>query len=765
MNWMKILVTALLVVLNMSYVWAEPISLVRCYPENSRQFTQLMNLPYEIATCVPRPDRVELLVPASEVPGLHQMGLVFEVVHDDFSAHWQAHISSLRQDLGEFHTYDEMLDEMETVQTAFPGITQLISIGQSHFNRDIWAMKISDNVSVDEDEPEMLIIGNHHAVEIMTVEIPLHFIHYLTENYTINDTATYLVDEREIWIVPMLNPDGHHQVAENELFWRKNCRDNNGNGQFDPDQDGVDLNRNYDYLWGYDDLGSSPDPTNSRYRGPAPFSEPEVQTIRDLCETHEFSIALNYHTSGNYVFFPWDYELAFTEDDPTFRDLGHLFAETNAYRVLTAPQIGFTVNGGSDDWMYGEQTTKDKIMAYIIEVGMETPTPEEEIPIHLANTLPINIIAGLYADNPHRIHPPAIPVVTAPAADPDGSYVVSWSTPEPDPNNPALNYELRERTGRENITDSAEDVNNTNWEMSGFSMSEARAYDGQHSYHSGQGYNMVTWMISTDVLEVEADMHLTFQTWYEFESGTEYIDYAYVQVSLDGNEFVNIPGNITTNENPEGNNEGNGITGNSDGWVLADFDLSQYAGQKIFIRFRYWTAPFGTLDEGMYVDDFYPAVYFAATTLLDTALTGDSYPIEDREYDSYYYQVRARDGDDQFSLWSISTKVVVDGVSVNPDEVTLAHIMALSQNYPNPFSNQSTTIPFSLSAPDRIQIKIYNTAGKLIRVLVDDQYPAGNFIVTWNGSDESKQRIAPALYFYRLEKSTFSATKKRVLVK
>ena len=277
--------------------------------------------------------------------------------------------ADLDENLGLYHTYDEMLSALEQMVFDFPDLTRLDTIGTSIEGRVIVALKISDNAGVDEGETEVLIVGCHHARELMSVDVPLMFAGYLLSNYGISSFVTSMVDGREIWIAPMINPDGHVYVQNNHTddwwnWWRKNRRDN-GDGTI-----GVDLNRNYGYEWGYDDVGSSPDPSSLLYRGPSAFSEPETQALRDFCASREFSVALSYHSYGELIIHPWGYDAIYTDDHEMFTVLGDSLSRGNDYYVgCTATNVLYPVNGDTDDWMYGETALKDRIFSYTIELN------------------------------------------------------------------------------------------------------------------------------------------------------------------------------------------------------------------------------------------------------------------------------------------------------------------------------------------------------------------------------------------------------------
>lgn len=353
---------------------------VRVYYNNDFERETLLNRNYDILTGSAREGYFEYFLDVKAVNELTQEGFGIEILHPDIVNYLEQTYGDLRMNFGYYYTYNEMVQELDQIAAAYPNITHKISIGQSWENREIWAMKVSDNPSQNEDEPSVLFTGVHHAREPICTSICMDFINWLVNNYGTNDSATTIVNTDEVWIVPVMNPDGY---VFNETYndpwgngWRKNCRDNNNNGQMDPDYDGVDLNRNYGYMWGYDNNGSSPNPSDETYRGPYAFSEPETQKIRALCDTFEFLYALNYHSYGNYLIVPWGYINHWVPSPDS--GIYHVMAESmttyigipNNYAWGTAGQtVGYNANGVSDDWMYGEQSEKPKCFAFTAEVG------------------------------------------------------------------------------------------------------------------------------------------------------------------------------------------------------------------------------------------------------------------------------------------------------------------------------------------------------------------------------------------------------------
>jgi murein tripeptide amidase MpaA len=202
----------------------------------------------------------------------------------------------------EYHTYDEYVQAMQQFAMDHPEITVLDTIGTSHFlGYHILSMKISDNPEIEEDEPAVLYDGMHHAREPVGMETCLAIIEHLLTNYTIDPDVTEWINNTEIFVVPMLNPDGWMYIVDEDLsspWWRKNLHDNDSNGVFEPMYDGVDLNRNYDFNW----VHGIHDPSSWNYCGTEPFSEKETQAKRDLALEQKFVMSITYHSYGEFVY-------------------------------------------------------------------------------------------------------------------------------------------------------------------------------------------------------------------------------------------------------------------------------------------------------------------------------------------------------------------------------------------------------------------------------------------------------------------------------
>jgi hypothetical protein len=298
---------------------------------------------------------------------------------------------------GDYHSYDETCAELDQLQADFPSIAQSISLGQSVEGREICALKISDNVTEEEYEPEILFDGCHHAREWISVEVPLLLAKYLVENYGSDSSIQNLVDDSAIWIVPMVNPDGHVYSVDFSVdpldpddprFWRKNRND------YPSACIGVDLNRNYGYQWGLDS-GSSPDSCEDTYRGPDPFSESESVIMKRFASTHSFRTVVDYHNYSQLVLYPWGYTYDSAPDNALLDMLAvEMAGLMNAvYGTDYTPQAGsdlYLASGVSLDWYYGEcgipAFTTELRPAYLFQGGFILP--EDQIQPTFEENLP-----------------------------------------------------------------------------------------------------------------------------------------------------------------------------------------------------------------------------------------------------------------------------------------------------------------------------------------------------------------------------------------
>jgi hypothetical protein len=324
-------------------------------------------------------ESLDVVVTMEEARALLEIGIPFDVRQHDLSEYFVTRsMPSIERDfpLGSMlgnYTLLEAIAQMDTLRNMYPEfVSEKDSIGTSIEGRTIWAFKVSDYPSVDEDEPEVLYTGLTHAREPVGMMNLFYFVRWLCENYSSDATSEFLVNHREMWFVPIINPDGY---AYNETIapngggmHRKNRRPNPDNSNCNNGtQRGIDLNRNYSYNWGADDSGSSGNPCSAVYRGASAFSEPETEAISNFILERQFKNVLHYHTYSNVLIHSWgDGTFPNEPDLSTLREIGAEMTRENGYAVGTGTEtLGYGVNGDAVDWTYGTAG----LISYTPEVG------------------------------------------------------------------------------------------------------------------------------------------------------------------------------------------------------------------------------------------------------------------------------------------------------------------------------------------------------------------------------------------------------------
>lgn len=249
----------------------------------------------------------------------------------------------------DFHTYDEMVDELKKLEQESM-LIELFSLGQSVGKKELWAIKMSAPSFLKEEKKAIAYFGTHHAREHVSTEIPLLLAKDLVSRYELDPLVRSLLDEVDIYIIPMVNPDGAmFDITDRRYkWWRKNRRANKDNSF------GVDLNRNYGNGWGSG--GSSSSPRSDIYMGEAPFSEPETQSIKRFFENNpNITIALSFHTFSELILYPWGKKKSGVggEDEQIYKKMASDMAEMNGYRPMQSSKL-YIASGDTCDWLYGD---------------------------------------------------------------------------------------------------------------------------------------------------------------------------------------------------------------------------------------------------------------------------------------------------------------------------------------------------------------------------------------------------------------------------
>jgi hypothetical protein len=323
---------------------------VRVYLHNEHESAHLYGLRLN-GEIYPTGYALMYVVP-EELEKIRSAGLEAEVMKEDLNEYYR----DFWKDRDAYHTYDEIIQVMNTLSFSHSSICRKHDFGSSLEGRQLTALKISDNVADDEDEPEVMFDGGIHGDEIGGPENLIRFAQYLCDSYGTDPDITSLINEREIWLYIMVNPDG-----------RVNMIRYNNNG--------VDLNRDWGYMW------------NAEGSSPAPFSQVETKALRNCLYDHQFVVHTTYHSGTEYLSYPWSYRPNPTPDNNHINHLASLYASTSGYSNLPYGQ-GYTgmyaINGSSKDSYYGIMGS----IGWTMEISMDKQPPTTQIQYYYELNLP-----------------------------------------------------------------------------------------------------------------------------------------------------------------------------------------------------------------------------------------------------------------------------------------------------------------------------------------------------------------------------------------
>jgi len=224
-------------------------------------------------------------------------------------------------EVDEVHNYDQIRTGFLDLESAYSSIASFELLGTSVQGRDLFGLRISNNIEVEEDEPEVAFWGCIHGNEYASAEMPFLYAYYLCENYGSDPVVTDIVDNTEVWCIPLINPDG-----------RTNGTRNNANN--------VDLNRDFGYNW--DGWGGSP----------YPFSQVESRTVREFAVANNPSLSISFHCSGDEFYYPWGYFPHNAPDYLVLSRLGERYADYASYALMSSFN-SYQTHGEILDWAYG----------------------------------------------------------------------------------------------------------------------------------------------------------------------------------------------------------------------------------------------------------------------------------------------------------------------------------------------------------------------------------------------------------------------------
>ncbi len=347
---------------------ADPLKLVRIDgPQMKLKAEELSSAGFDVVEGTVSTTSAQLVVSSTELESLVKRGLNPQVLSEGrpFRSTTTGPVVAAVPD--GYLSVAEIEERMRALADAHPALSRLVDITDTYGpsptfeGRHLYALKISDNVDLEEDEPNFLMVSAHHCREIGTPVIALEAAARFTDQYGVDATVTGLVDTYEIWIAPLWNPDGYAHVFEVDNLWRKNRR-------VFADTVGVDLNRNYSAGWSATCSGSS-DPASNTYKGPSSASEVETQTMIEFSRARRFAKVIDYHSAGREVL--WGYSC-----------LGHPFAGFWLSEATSlANEMGYegrqrtpSADGEHQQWQFARMGSH----AFLVETLTQIQPPHQD---------------------------------------------------------------------------------------------------------------------------------------------------------------------------------------------------------------------------------------------------------------------------------------------------------------------------------------------------------------------------------------------------
>jgi carboxypeptidase T len=604
------------------------------------------------------------------------------------TSNWPTPAHFVLGSMGGFLTYTEMLAQLDSMFVHYPNLItakQQVSTMTSIEGRKLYYVKISKNPNIDETEPKVLYSALTHAREPMGMQQLIFYMWYLMENYSTNPDIQHLLDNTELFFIPIVNVDGyeynHTTNSTGGGTWRKNRR-NNGDGTF-----GIDLNRNYGYQWGYDNVGSSPTTSDDTYRGTAGFSEPETQIMKWFCEHHAITTAIDYHTYSNMLIYPWCYSTnLLTPDSILYKTYSKLMTVENGYIYGNANQtVGYTANGGSVDWFYGEQSTKGKMICWSPEAGDANdgfwPLSTRIVDIAKTNILQnlyVARFAGKYAiandGSPIAISSQngyfkfdlqrlgllaatftvSVQPITSNIQTVGSSKVyssmnvldikndsISYTLSSSIQNGEFIKYLLTVDNGLYTTSDTITKIygtpavlftdncsTSTNWTLGGWGICTSQYHTAPSSIadspvgNYANNTNKTIVLNSTINLSGAAVATLNFWTKWAIEAGYDYVQ---VKASTNGGTtWTPLCGKYTKPGNSNQVLDSPLYDGTQNTWVQESIDLADYLGQTIKLCFTIVSDAYTTAD-GYYFDDVSVTKINAAVTAITESIPNDAF--------------------------------------------------------------------------------------------------------------------------------------------
>lgn len=726
------------------------------------------------------PDYVFGYLTEREQSLLRGAGIEFRILYDDYRDEGGWVLSLF--DFGEYHSHEEVMFFLDSVATANPAICRLDTLGESVERRAIVGIRISDNPGIEEDEPEVRIMGAHHGDEKISVELPLYMIDHLTVNYGSDILVTRLVNNTEIFIIPMVNPDG---VTSHS---RRNSHD-------------QDLNR--DYLCPEGDY--CPAGANNQNA----FSEPETQAVRSDALANRYVLSLSLHSGATNINAVWNYDDGLyhngeyhpTADDDLVMDLSQGYADRNTTSdfYVTNGCDWYSTHGDANDYSYGWLSDID----WTIEISQVKTPPESQIEdywidnreamLYIVEMTDIGIrgivtdsITGEPLDATIRIAEGGVPVYTDPLLGDyhrpllPGTYSVRVESPgyiskETEPievsEGAAQRYDFQlisaELTTLEIAAEDSADgfpleaiisVRSADFDTlfyyDGFPMSlslNSDIYDitvFSHGYQPALDHTLLTGAVNKTYLLPAYSVDLFSD---DFEGDPDGWLFG------GGNNYWGIGDNGFNSEHSLEDSPGN-YSSYSFNYARINqiFDLTAFESAGMYFVERHYFQPYydflfieissdggnnwdilpdtltGFTDDVWY-DHFISLNDYCGLGFDNIALRFLLDTDPNITYDGVYL--------DEFYFGGMSSTSAVDKPMQKPI------VVELGQNYPNPFNANTAIAIEDIDPANPPELEIYDLLGRLVRRLKSETVGGNTYI--WHGLDNNGAPVSSGIYFYK----------------
>ncbi|SFR74890.1 Immune inhibitor A peptidase M6 [Agromyces sp. CF514] len=335
---------------------------------DAAQAAEIADAGYDVAATEATVDGVsmDLVLTEEEADGLARRGVDVKVKQgkDGLSARQQAEAQAA-SGYDVWRSWDEqggIRDELYRLAKDNPQLVKLVVLGHTYEGREIIALKLTQGArgQADGSRPAALFSSTQHAREWISTEVNRRLLNWYVDGWRANDRSVRnLLKSTELWFLVVANPDGYQYTFDHERLWRKNLRDNDGNGEVNRG-DGVDPNRNFPEHFAYDEEGSSAQAVSETYRGPSAGSEPETKAMMALFKRAKPEFQVNYHSFGQYLLYPEGWQTATpTADDPIYTALsGNLDSPAvDGFEPGLSSDVLYVTNGETTDFAHVSRGT------------------------------------------------------------------------------------------------------------------------------------------------------------------------------------------------------------------------------------------------------------------------------------------------------------------------------------------------------------------------------------------------------------------------